>query len=206
MAPKILVKNQKHSPKQERTLLLIKPDGVKRGLIGEIIQRIEQRGLKIIALKMIVATREHIKGHYPGTEEWLKGMGEKTLENYRTYGKDPIKEIGTDDPLKIGKMIYKWLEDFMTSGPMVAMVISGVHAVDMVRKICGHTIPAKADMGTIRGDYSIDSPTLANLEKRAIHNLVHASSTAEEAIHEIEHWFSPEEIHDYQRAEEDIMF
>lgn len=193
-------------PKEERTLLLVKPDGVKRGLVGDILSRIEQRGLKIIALKLITATPEHVKSHYPGTDEWLKGMGEKTLENYRQYGKDPVKEVGTGDPLEIGKMIYKWLEDFMTSGPMAAMVISGLHAADMVRKICGHTLPSKADMGTIRGDYSVDSPTLANLEKRAIRNIVHASGTQEEAVHEIAHWFAPEEIHDYKRAEEDIMF
>lgn len=193
-------------PKEERTLLLVKPDGVKRGLTGDIIKRIEQRGLKIIALKMITATREHVRSHYPGSEEWLKGMGEKTLENYRTYGKDPIKEVGTDNPLEIGKMVYGWLEEFMTSGPMVAMIISGLHAIDMVRKIGGHTLPSKADMGTIRGDYSVDSPTLANVEKRAIRNIVHASGNPEEAVHEIAHWFAPEEIHDYKRAEEDIMF
>lgn len=193
-------------PKEERTVLLVKPDGVKRGLIGDIIGRIEQRGLKVIALKMIMASREQVKKHYPGTDEWLKGMGEKTLENYRTYGKDPIKEVGTDDPLEIGKKVYQWLEDFMTSGPMVAMLISGLHAIDMIRKICGNTLPSKADMGTIRGDYSIDSPTLANLEKRAIRNIVHASGNSTEAAHEITHWFSEKEIHDYKRAEEDIMF
>jgi len=193
-------------PKEERTVLLIKPDGVKRGLIGDIIGRIEQRGLKVIALKMVMASKEQVKKHYPGTEEWLKGMGEKTLENYRTYGKDPIKEIGTDDPLEIGKKVYQWLEEFMTSGPMVAMLVSGLHAIDMIRKICGHTLPSKADMGTIRGDYSVDSPTLANLEKRAIRNVVHASGNPTEAAHEIAHWFSEKEIHDYKRAEEDIMF
>lgn len=193
-------------PKEERTVVLVKPDGVKRGLTGEVIRRIEQRGLKLISLKMIQATREQVKQHYPGSNEWLSGMGNKTLDNYKQYGKDPIKECGTDDPLAIGKMVYGWLEDFMTSGPMVAMLVSGLHAIDMVRKICGHTLPSKADMGTIRGDYSVDSPTLANMDKRAIRNLVHASGDPSEATHEIEHWFKKEEIHDYKRAEEDIMF
>ena len=199
-------KEKSFHPKEERTFMLIKPDGVKRGLIGECIKRVEQRGLKIIALKMILPSREHAHSHYSGEEEWLKGMGEKTLETYRKYDKDPIKELGTDDPLEIGKMIHNWLTDFITSGPVVAMVISGIHAIDMVRKIVGKTIPAFAEMGTIRGDFSVDSPVLANEGKRAIHNLVHASGDAKEAEHEISHWFAPEEIHDYKRAEEDTMF
>lgn len=186
--------------------MLMKPDGVKRGLAGECIKRVEQRGLKIIALKMIRASEEHARLHYPGTERWLRGMGEKTLEIYAKYGKDPVEELGTDDPLKIGESVYRWNTEFLTSGPVVAMVISGIHAIDMVRKIVGKTVPALAEMGTIRGDFSVDSPVSANMGKRAIHNLVHASGDQEEADHEIEHWFSPEEIHDYKRAEEDIMF
>ncbi len=186
--------------------MLVKPDGVKRGLVGECISRIEQRGLKIIALKMIFADEKIARGHYPGTDEWLRGMGEKTLESYAKYGRDPMAELGTDDPLKIGKMIYGWNTDFLTSGPMVAMVISGIHAVDMARKIVGKTLPSFAEMGTIRGDYSVDSPVLANRDKRAIRNLVHASGDPAEAAHEIKHWFSEDEIHAYQRAEEDIMF
>ncbi|MBU3965357.1 nucleoside-diphosphate kinase [Patescibacteria group bacterium] len=192
--------------KSERTLLLVKPDGVKRGLIGEVILRMEQRGLKVIALKMVQPTVEHIEGFLPKSDKWLERMGNKTLGTYEQYKMDPIKELGTKDPLKIGKMIKKWLVGFWLSGPVVAMVISGIHAIDMVRKIVGNTIPAKAEMGTIRGDYSVDSPILANIGKRAIHNVIHASGDIEEATHETEHWFSPEEIHDYKRAEEDIMF
>lgn len=193
-------------PQEEKTVVLVKPDGVKRGLIGEIIKRIEMRGLKVIALKMILASREHAHSHYPNTESWLRGMGEKTLENYRQYGKDPIEEIGADDSLEIGKMVAKWNVDFLTSGPMVAIVVQGIHAVDMVRKIVGKTVPAVAEMGTIRGDFSVDSPTLANVGKRALHNVVHASGDQSEAAHELEHWFGKEEIHEYKRAEEDIMF
>lgn len=194
------------NPKEEKTVVLIKPDGVKRGLVGEAIRRFESRGLKIIALKMIIASREHAHSHYPNTEEWLRGMGEKTLQNYKQYGKDPVKEIGTDDALEIGKKVAEWNVEFLTSGPMVAMVVQGIHAVDMVRKIVGKTIPAMAEMGTIRGDFSVDSPTLANVGKRAIHNVVHASGDQSEAAHELKHWFGPEEIHEYKRAEEDIMF
>ncbi len=193
-------------PKEERTFMLVKPDGVKRGLIGECIKRLEQRGLKIIAIKMVLASDKQARGHYPGTDVWLRGMGEKTLESYRKYGKDAKKELGTDDPLEIGRLIEDWLADFLTSGPVVAMVISGIHAIDMVRKIVGKTLPSFADMGTIRGDYSVDSPVLANEAKRAIRNIVHASGDPQEAAHEIQHWFTPEEIHAYKRAEEDIMF
>lgn len=194
------------NPKEERTVILIKPDGVKRGLIGEVIKRIETRGLKIIALKMVRPTEEHVRTHYPNTEAWVRGMGGKTLETYAKYGKDAIKELGTADSLEIGKMVQKWNVDFLMSGPLVAVLISGIHAIDMVRKIVGKTTPALAEMGTIRGDFSVDSPVLANAGKRAIHNIIHASGDQSEADHEIEHWFAPEEIHDYKRAEEDIMF
>ena len=195
-----------YSPREERTVLLVKPDGIKRGLVGDIISRIEQRGLKIIALKMLECTKEKAHGNYPGTDAWLIGMGNKTLENYKQYGKDPIKEIGTADPKKIGDMVYDWNVEYLTSGPIVAVLIKGLHAIDMVRKIIGHTLPAKADMGTFRGDYSVDSPTLANAEKRAIRNLVHASGNASEAEHEIDYWFSQKDICDYKRGDEDIMF
>jgi nucleoside-diphosphate kinase len=193
-------------PKEEKTVLIIKPDGVKRGLIGEIISRIEKRGLKIIALQMFWATKDQIDGHYPKEEVWIERLGKKTLESYQKYGLDAKKELGTDVPLEIGKMVRGWLIDFMTSGPLVKMVVKGIHAIDMVRKIVGPSLPAQAEMGTIRGDFSVDDATAANRDKRAVHNIIHASETPEEAKHELEFWFAPEEIYDYKRAEEDIMF
>jgi len=193
-------------PKEEKTLVLIKPDGVKRGLIGEVVSRIEKRGLKIIAMEMIWANKDQVDGNYPGDDKWLNGIGEKTKATYEKYGYDVKKELGTDDNKKIGKMVRTWLIDYMTSGPIVKTVVKGVHAVDMMRKMMGNTMPALAEMGTIRGDFSIDSSIAANKGKRAVHNIVHASGTIEEAEKEIEFWFSPEEIHDYKRAEEDIMF
>ncbi len=195
-----------HKLAQEKTLVLIKPDGIKRGLIGEIIHRIEQRGLKVIALKMFTASRDQIDEHYPKDQNWIRRLGEKSLKTYEKYGLDPIEELGTDNADEIGKMVRSWLINFMTSGPMVKMVVQGLHAVDMVRKLCGNTLPNLAEMGTIRGDYSVDSAVLANTGKRAVHNIVHASETSEEAAHELEYWFSPEEIYEYKRAEEDIMF
>ncbi len=197
--------DMKH-PKEERTFLLVKPDGVKRGLVGEVIRRIEQRGLKIIALEMISATPEQVDGHYPKEQLWINRLGEKTLATYAKYGYDAPHELGTDDPKRIGAMVRSWLIEGLTSGPIVKMVIEGIHAVDMVRKLAGSTMPSAAEMGTIRGDYSVDSPAAANRDKRAVRNLVHASETPEEARHEIEYWLAPEELHPYKRAEEDIMF
>lgn len=194
------------NPRQERTVVLVKPDGVKRGLIGEIITRVEKRGLKIIALSMVKPTRDQIDEHYPKDPVWVKRLGEKSLATYAKYGWDAKEEMGTDDPMEIGKSVRNWILDFMTSGPMVKMVVEGIHAIDMVRKLVGNSIPALAEMGTIRGDFSVDSAALANKNQRAVHNLIHASETPEESKHELGFWFSSEEIHDYKRAEEEIMF
>jgi len=185
--------------KEEKTFLMIKPDGVRKGLIGEIIRRVEQRDLKVVAIEMFEPTEEQIDGHYPKDEKWIRRLGQKSLSTYEKYGLDPMKFLGTNDDMEIGKMVRGWLVDFMTSAPLVRMVIQGIHAVDMVRKIAGPTIPALADMGTIRGDFSIDSPALANSEKRSVCNLVHASETPEEAEHEIKHWFGNKPIFNYKR-------
>lgn len=192
--------------KQERVVVIIKPDGVAKGLTGEILRRIEQRGLKIVALKMFQPTRKQMDDHYPKDETWIARLGEKTLGTYEKYGKDPVKELGTADKLAIGKMVRKWLLDFMTSSPLVKAIVQGPHAIDIVRKIAGETLPYKAAVGTIRGDFSADSPAIANSEKRAVMNVVHVSETPEEASHEIEHWFSPEEIFEYKRVGEELGF
>ena len=192
--------------KEEKTLVLIKPDGVKRGLTGEIIRRIEQRGLKIIAIKMFWADKENLTRHYPQSKDYFLNLGEKTLATYAKYSLDAEKEIGTKNPEKIGEQVHGWLIDFMTSGPLVKIIVQGLHAVEMVRKLVGPTFPSQAEMGTIRGDFSVDSPALANSQKRAVHNLIHASGNTVEAEAEIALWFTLDEIHEYKRAEEDIMF
>jgi nucleoside-diphosphate kinase len=198
---------EKHKAiKQERTLVLVKPDGVKRGLIGEVIKRIERRGLKVIALKMVWVGREHLENHFPKSEEWMERLGQKTMKTYTEYGIDPVAAQGTADTKELGRMVKESLFLYMQSGPIVAMVIEGIHAIDMVRKLAGNTLPVFAEMGTLRGDYSVDSPAVANVEGRAIHNILHASENAEESANEIALWFKPEELHDYKRAEEDIMF
>lgn len=178
---------------------MVKPDGVRKGLIGEIIKRFERRDLKIVALEMFKPTVEQINEHYPRDEAWIKRVGEKTLFTLHKYNKDPNELLGTDDALKIGKMIRQWTIDFMVSAPLVRMVVQGIHAVDVVRKIVGPTMPYLAEMGTIRGDFSADSPLLANEEKRAVANLVHASETPQEAEHEIQFWFGDNPIFHYKR-------
>lgn len=186
-------------PKEEQTYVMIKPDGVRKGLIGEIIKRFEQRDLKIVALEMSQPLYEQMDNHYPKKEEWITRLGEKTKATYEKYGYDLFKDFGTDDTSKIGPEVRKWVIDFMMSAPVVKMIVQGVHAVDVVRKIAGETMPYKADMGTIRGDFSIDSPALANKEKRAVMNIVHCSETPEEAEHEIKHWFGDREVYNYKR-------
>lgn len=198
---KKIIADIKH-PKEEKTVVLIKPDAVKRGLIGEIIKRFESRGFKIVALKMLKADKKKFEKHYTNEKNWIINLGKKTVATYEKYGLDPKKELGTNDPYQIGKKTREWLIDFMVSGPIVKMIVEGVHAVDAVRKIVGETQPSFAQVGTIRGDFATDSPLSANKDKRAVYNLVHASGTKEEALNEILLWFNSEEICDYKRAEE----
>ncbi|MDD5606279.1 MAG: nucleoside-diphosphate kinase [Candidatus Pacebacteria bacterium] len=193
------------NPKEEKTVVLIKPDGVKRGLIGEIISRIEKRGLKVISLEMFQAQKEQIDSHYPKDEKWIKRLGEKTAKNYKDYGIDLVKALGTDDLMEVGEQVRSWLIEYMTSGPMVKMVVKGTHSIAMGRKLAGSSMPSEAQVGTIRGDFSVDDATAANREKRAIHNIVHASETEQEAAHELAFWFAAEDIFDYKRSDDDIM-
>lgn len=189
----------------EQTVVFIKPDGIKRGLVGEIIHRFERMGLKIVAMKMIVTTEDLFHKHY-GTdkETTLLRLGNKTLTSYEKYGKNAKKELGTDDPVKLGKMVVGWLFSYVTSGPVIAMLLEGRHAVDNVINLAGPTMPVVAPPGTIRGDYSTDSAAYANDEKRGVMNLIHISGSIEEANYEKMLWFAPDEIHSYKRADENI--
>ena len=135
-----------HHPKKERTLLLIKPDGVRRGLTGEVLRRIEQRGLKIIALQMVKPSAEQMDTHYPKDEEWLKRIGEKTTATFEKYGRDVTETMGTSDLLKIGQEVRKWLVVYMASAPIVKIIVEGIHAVDMVRKLVGNLLRLGQDV------------------------------------------------------------
>ncbi|MEK7227590.1 MAG: nucleoside-diphosphate kinase [Patescibacteria group bacterium] len=185
--------------KEEQTFVLIKPDAVQKGLIGEIVRRFEQRDLKIVALEMFQPTTDQIDEHYPKDKTWVTRLGKKSLSTYKKYDIDPVPLMGTNDPAKMGPMVRQWIVDYMISAPLVRVIVQGLHAVDTVRKIAGNTLPFLAEIGTIRGDFSIDSPALANSEKRAVMNLVHASETQQEAAHEIKHWFSNVKPLDYKR-------
>lgn len=180
----------------EKTLIIIKPDGVTVNLVGEILSRFEKAGLKIVAARMLAADKPLAEAHYPADRESLwTGIGHKTLKNYKELGHDVKKLMGTEDPAEIGRMVRVWLLDYITEGPVLAAVLEGENAVALVREICGDTLPSNAKKGSIRGDFGTDSAVKANTEKRAIKNLIHASGTIEEAQYEIPLWFSEKEIH-----------
>lgn len=192
----VMAKNERTY--MERTLVVLKPDAIQRGIVGDIVSRFEKVGLKIIGAKMMRPSAELADRHYPKDRRaFIEGMGNKTLDNYKELGKDPLAEFGHADPHKIGLMLQKWLVEFITSDPVLALVLEGPHAVELVRKICGPTLPSKAQPGTIRGDFSFDSSSLANERKRPIRNLIHASGDVKEAEFEVNLWFAPEELFEY---------
>jgi nucleoside-diphosphate kinase len=188
--------------KQERTLVLIKPDGVQRSLIGEIIKRYERSGLKLAGIKMMVPTAKHIEKHYTVDPEWRRVTGEKTIKSYKDKGLNPPSE----DPLAITAIILNNLKKYMASGPVIALVWQGVHAVKIARKITGGTEPLTSDVGTIRGDFVLDSYQLSDMDGRAVRNLIHASGSVDEAEKEILLWFQPEEIINYRLVQEQILY
>jgi len=190
----------------QRTLVVLKPDTVKRGLIGEIISRFERAGLKIVALKMFRFTREQAERFYVADENWLRTVGEKAIKGLREFGKDPKEVFGTEDPLEVGKKIREGLIDFILSGPVVAMVLEGVSAVEVVRKLVGPTEPAKAPAGTIRGDFAHMSIAYANSKGLPLRNVIHASDSIENAKREIAIVFSDDEIHEYERNIEEVIY
>ncbi len=192
--------------RKERTLVFLKPDGVQRGLVGEVVGRFERAGLKLVGMKMLWPDRALLDRHYPRDEDFLRTIGGKTKDAFTTYSLDVKKETGTDDPLEIGRQVRGWLIDYVSSGPVVAFVLEGIHAISAVRKLVGDTLPYRAVPGTIRGDMSVDSPTVANLMKRPVRNLIHASGSVEEAASETPLWFRKEELYDYPRADERVMF
>ena len=193
--------------KHQRTFCMIKPDGVMRGLVGEIIHRIEKTGLKVVAMKMLTPTEEMVKAHYPvNNEKGIVRLGSKAKSGLDGLSLSAKEVYGTDDEKALGENALAGLIQYMQSGPVVAMVVEGIQSIDMVRKLAGATLPFKAEMGTIRGDFSVDNPIVANVEGRSIHNLFHASEDTEEAEHEIKLWFGGETICDYSLGSDDIMY
>lgn len=170
----------------ERTLVVIKPDGVQRNLAGEIIRRYENAGLRVVAMKMINVSEALIRKHYPEKNDYLLSLAEK--------GKKAGDPFATKDPEGYGMMIVTGMRKYMTSGPVVAMILEGENAVKKAREVTGYTDPVAADKGTIRGDLGQDNILAANKENRPVRNLVHASGNLQEAEQEISLWFEESDI------------
>ncbi len=185
----------------ERTLVLLKPDAVQRGMMGRIITRFEDACLKIIGMKMVYADEKLAGEHYADDEEWLIGVGNKTKSSYEKKGivvKESAKEIG--------QRVRKQLMDFISMSPCLAICIEGHGAIEKIRLLVGPTAPLQAAPGTIRGDYSIDSYSLADSSNRPVQNLIHASDSPESAEREIKIWFTLKELHPYKRVDEDLIY
>lgn len=188
-------------PKKEQTFVLLKPDAVQRTLIGEVIRRIEHTGLKLTALKIVLATREQAVRHYNKDDKWCEEKGARTVKNLELAGKKAEKPA-----IEYGRDIVNGLADFMTCGPVVAMVWQGNAAVGIVKKLVGGTEPLTSDVGTIRGDFTIDSYDMANVDARAVRNLIHCSDSPDEALREMRIWFTDGEVLNYRLINEEILY
>ena len=184
----------------EKTVIIVKHDGIQRGLVGEVIKRFEQKGLRIAAIKMTHPDKEISQRQYRLTEDWIKKIGETTRKTLESRG---IKVKETNE--QIAKRVQRWLMDYLTEGPVAAMIFEGYHAIEIGRKIIGTAEARSAPPGTIRGDFSTDSYELGDSLGRPVRNIVHASGNKEEAENEIKIWFSKKEIHDYTKHDWKII-
>jgi nucleoside-diphosphate kinase len=189
------------NPKKQRTFVILKPDSVQRSLIGETIKRIERTGLKMIGLKMTMAEEDILWKHYNKDDEWFLKKGEALVENRKKAGMPVEKEA-----IEYGRDIIGALVKFMTCSPVVIMAFEGNQAVGVVKKIVGGTEPLTSDVGTIRGDFTLDSYELSNLDNRAVRNLVHCSDEPEEAEREISLWFSEGDLLSYRLISDQILY
>jgi len=188
-------------PKKERSFVIVKPDGVQRSLVGEIIKRFERTGLKIVGLKMCILDKDKIWKHYDKDDAWFLKKGNNIVANRQNAGLPVDRE-----PIEYGKDIIRQLEKFMTSGPVVCLVIEGNKAVDIVKKIVGETEPSTSDVGTIRGDLTVDSYAISTVDDRAVRNLIHCSDEVVNANKEIALWFEDNELLNYRHISEAILY
>lgn len=188
-------------PHEERTLVILKPDTVQRSLIGEVIRRFERTGLKFTAMKMFVPTEKDLMTHYNKDEAWFLKKGNRIIEDLTSHNL-PVEK----DALEYGKDIIRTIVHYMTAAPVIALVLEGNQAVAVVTKLVGTTEPSTSDVGTIRGDYTVDSYGHSSYENRAVRNLIHCSESPEEAEREIAIWFKDDEIMQYVTAQERIMY
>jgi len=186
---------------KERTLVLLKPDAVQRNLVGEIIKRFEQVGLKIVGLKLVHPTREQAWRHYVKSDAEITALGERSIEGKKKWGVEVH-----DDPTELGRRIVDRLVKFLTASPVVAIVLEGNKSVPLVRKLVGSTEPLQSDVGTVRGDFTLDSYEIADDGDRAVRNLVHAASSVEDAACEINVWFKPNELLNYKHIRETVLY
>ncbi len=185
----------------ERTLVLLKPDTMQRGIIGEIITKFEKTGIKIIASKLTLADKELAAKHYDKDDEWINKVGSNAKKKF-----DELKLHLDKSAEEIGKIILDQLFGYITMSPVLAIVFEGHNVIEHVRKLVGSTAPKDAAPGTIRGDYSFDTYDLGNISNRPVQNLIHASDSIEAAEKEISLWFKPEEIHSWKRIDEVILY
>ena len=188
-------------PKTERTFVIVKPDGVQRSLVGEITKRFERTGLKLVALKFTIADEKKLWAHYNKDDAWFERKGAGIIEVRKNMGLPIEKEAP-----EYGKDIIKVLVQYMMAGPVVMMVWEGNEAMSVIKKIVGDTAPANSDVGTIRGDFTTDSYAVANLDDRAVRNLIHCSDGTEDAQREIGLWFAPEDLVNYKVVGEKILY
>lgn len=199
----ILIKSihMDRKPHQERTFVILKPDTVQRSLMGEVIKRFERTGLKFTAMKMFVPQPAQLMAHYNKDDAWFLKKGTRIIEDLKAQGL-PVEK----DAMAYGREIIETIVKYMTAAPVVAMVLEGNQAVAVVTKLVGTTEPATSDVGTIRGDYTVDSYAHSSYETRAVRNLIHCSESPEEAEREIGIWFPENEIMNYVTAQERIMY
>ncbi len=188
-------------PKKERTFVIIKPDGVQRGLMGEIVGRFERVGLKVVGMKFGMLDKDKIWKHYGKDDAWFLKKGTGIVENRKAAGMVVDKEA-----IEYGKDIIRALEKFMTACPVVSLVLEGNQAVAVVTKLVGTTEPTTSDVGTIRGDLTLDSYQISAVDDRAVRNLIHCSDTVENAQNEISLWFDEKDLYDYRLVSEAILY
>lgn len=188
-------------PKKERTFVIIKPDGIQRGLMGEIINRYERTGLKLVGIKFGILEEAKLWRHYNKSDEWFLKKGTKIAEDKKANGLPSDKE-----PIEYGKDIIRQLVKYMGCGPTLSMVWEGNQAVAVVVKITGSTEPATSDVGTIRGDLTSDSYTISAVDDRAVRNLIHCSDAPGEAEREIAIWFNENELITYRHLAEAMLY
>lgn len=188
-------------PHQERSFVILKPDSVQRSLMGEIISRFERAGLKFVAMKMFVPKREQLLAHYNKDEAWFLKKGTRIVEDLKAQGLPVDKE-----PIEYGRAIIDTIVTYMTAAPVIGMVLEGNQSVAVVTKLVGTTEPATSDVGTIRGDFTVDSYAHSSYENRAVRNLIHCSESPAEADREIKVWFTEDELMNYVTAQERIMY